>query len=157
MPARVSLAFLKQTRYTPTTGPLHFLSLLPKILSPRCPHASVPYILQVFQYHFPNEIVSEHSAYTCKNSPAASKAFSLLYFSSYHLSPKVPSRDFTRSTGLIPGRESKRGGHCNPLQYSCLENPHRQRSPGGYSPWGYKESDTTERLSTAWRNRDWTC
>ena len=22
---------------------------------------------------------------------------------------------------------------CNPLQYSCLENPHRQRSPVGYS------------------------
>ena len=28
---------------------------------------------------------------------------------------------------------------------------------GGYSPWGCKESDTTERLNTAWRNRDWTC
>ena len=51
----------------------------------------------------------------------------------------------------------KRGGHCNPLQYSCLENPHRQRSPGGYSPWGCKESDRTEWLSTAWRNQDWTC
>ena len=33
--------------------------------------------------------------------------------------------------------------------YSCLDNPHRQRSLGGYSPWGLKESDTTERLSTA--------
>ena len=39
------------------------------------------------------------------------------------------------------------GGHGNPLQYSCLENPHRQRSLVGYSPWGHKESDTTERLS----------
>ena len=29
-------------------------------------------------------------------------------------------------------------------QYSCLENPHGQRSLGGYSPWGRKESDTTE-------------
>ena len=37
--------------------------------------------------------------------------------------------------------------HGNPLQYSCLENPHGQRSLVGYSPWGYKESDTTERLS----------
>ena len=35
----------------------------------------------------------------------------------------------------------------NPLQY-CLENPHGQRSLVGYSPWGHKESDTTERLST---------
>ena len=30
------------------------------------------------------------------------------------------------------------------LQYSCLENP---RGLAGYSPWGHKESDTTERLS----------
>ena len=30
----------------------------------------------------------------------------------------------------------------NPFQYSCLESPHRQRSPVGYSPWGHKESDT---------------
>ena len=32
--------------------------------------------------------------------------------------------------------------------FFCLENPHGQRSLAGYSPWGYKESDTTERLST---------
>ena len=36
----------------------------------------------------------------------------------------------------------------NPLQYSCLENPHGQRCLAGYSPWGYKESVTTEPLST---------
>ena len=35
------------------------------------------------------------------------------------------------------------------LQYSCLENPYGQRSLLGYSPWGHKESDVTERLSTA--------
>ena len=35
----------------------------------------------------------------------------------------------------------------NPLQYSCLKNPRGQRSLAGYSPWGCKESDTTERLS----------
>ena len=40
------------------------------------------------------------------------------------------------------------GGHGNPLQYSCLENAHGQRSLVGYSPWGPKESDTTEWLST---------
>ena len=40
------------------------------------------------------------------------------------------------------------GGHGNPLQYSCLENPHGQRSLVGYRPWGRKESDTTEQLST---------
>ena len=26
------------------------------------------------------------------------------------------------------------GGHGNPLQYSCLEKPHGQRSLAGYSP-----------------------
>ena len=52
--------------------------------------------------------------------------------------------------GSVPGSgRSPRGGHRNPLQYSCLENPHGQRSLAGYSPWGCKESDTTERLSTA--------
>ena len=41
--------------------------------------------------------------------------------------------------------------HGNPLQYSCLENPHGQRSLVDYSPWGCKESGTTEHLSTAQR------
>ena len=40
------------------------------------------------------------------------------------------------------------GGHGNPLQYSCLENPHGPRSLGGYSPWGPKASDTTKQQST---------
>ena len=54
-----------------------------------------------------------------------------------------------REAGLIPGSgKSPGGGHGNPLQYSCLENPHGQRSLVGYSPWGCKESDTTEQLST---------
>ena len=47
--------------------------------------------------------------------------------------------------GSIPGSgRSPGGGHGNPLQCSCLENPHGQRSLAGYSPQGYKESDTTE-------------
>ena len=51
--------------------------------------------------------------------------------------------------GLIPGLgRSPGGGHGNPLQYSCLENPHGQRILVGCSPWGCKESDTTDRLST---------
>ena len=51
----------------------------------------------------------------------------------------------TGDLGSIPGLErSPGGGHGNPLQYSCLENPQGQRSLVGYSPWGHKESDTTE-------------
>jgi len=51
----------------------------------------------------------------------------------------------SRDTGSIPGSEISGEGHGNPLQYSCLENPHGQRSLGGYSPWGHKELDMTER------------
>ena len=47
--------------------------------------------------------------------------------------------------GSIPGLgRSPGGGHGNPLQYSCLENPHGQRSLAGYRPWGRKELDTTK-------------
>jgi len=50
--------------------------------------------------------------------------------------------------GSVPGLgRSPGGGHGNPLQYSCLENPHGQRSLADYSPWGSKEVDTTEQLS----------
>ena len=49
--------------------------------------------------------------------------------------------------GLIPGLGRSPGvGNGNLLQCSCLENPHGQRSLVGYSPWGHKESDRTERL-----------
>ena len=38
--------------------------------------------------------------------------------------------------GSIPGSgRSPGGGYGNPPQYSCLENPHEQRSLAGYSPW----------------------
>ena len=49
--------------------------------------------------------------------------------------------------GKIPGE-----GHGNPLQYSCLESPHGQRSLAGYSLKGRKEWDMTERLSTFFKN-----
>ena len=51
--------------------------------------------------------------------------------------------------GLIPGLGRSPGeGNGYPLQYSCLENPHGQRSLAGYGPWGWEESDATEQLST---------
>ena len=52
---------------------------------------------------------------------------------------------YVRDAGSIPGSgRSPGGGHGNPLQCSCLENPHGQRNLADYSPWGRKESDTTE-------------
>ena len=51
--------------------------------------------------------------------------------------------------GLIPGLgKSPGGGLGNPLQYSCLENPHGQRTLVGYSSRGPKQSDTAEGLTT---------
>jgi len=51
----------------------------------------------------------------------------------------VGDMGFIPGWGRFPG-----GGHGNPLQYSCLDNPYGQRSLAGYSPQGGKESDTTE-------------
>ena len=57
---------------------------------------------------------------------------------------KAGDLGFNPWLGRSPG-----GGHGNPPQYSCLENLHGQRSLAGYdSPWGHKESGTTERLNT---------
>ena len=63
------------------------------------------------------------------------------------------SKEYTCNVGdlgSIPGLgRSPEGGHVNPLLYSCLDNPHGQRSLVGNSPWGHKESDMTAWLSTA--------
>ena len=49
--------------------------------------------------------------------------------------------------GSIPGLGRSPGeGNGNPLQCSCLENP-MDRSLAGYSLWGRKKSDMTERLT----------
>ena len=46
-------------------------------------------------------------------------------------------------SGRCPG-----GGHGNPLQYSYLEYPLDRGALVGCSPWGRKESDTTESTDT---------
>ena len=81
-------------------------------------------------------------------------------------SPKVTSGDGPINLGFSGGSDGKEAackagdlhsipgwgrspgeGNGNPLQYSCLENPHGQRSVVGYSPWGCKELDITEWLT----------
>ena len=50
---------------------------------------------------------------------------------------------YARAMGSAPGLgRSLGGGNGNPLQYLCLGNPTDKRSP-----WGHRESDTTEQLS----------
>ena len=62
-------------------------------------------------------------------------------------SDKEPSANAgdIRDAGQIPGLgRSPGGGHGNPLQYSCLENPMDRGGCQGYSPQGPKELDTSE-------------
>ena len=69
----------------------------------------------------------------------------LLYLSFSGGSDGKESACNAEDLSLIPGLgRSPGGGHDNPLQYSCLENPHGQRSLAGFSPQGCKESDMTE-------------
>ena len=50
--------------------------------------------------------------------------------------PPANVRD-TRDTGSIPGSgRSPGGGHGNPFQYSCLENPRQEEEPGGLQSIG---------------------
>ena len=47
--------------------------------------------------------------------------------------------------GSIPELGKSPGGSDGyPVQYSCLENPHGQRTLSGYNPSGHKQSDVTE-------------
>ena len=56
-----------------------------------------------------------------------------------------------RDTGSIPGLgRSPVGGHGNLLWYSCLENPHGQRSLMGHSPWGCKVSSDCAHAHKYW-------
>ena len=50
-----------------------------------------------------------------------------------------------RDTSSIPGLgRSPGGGHGNPLQYFCLENPTDRGNLVGYNPLGHKKSDMTK-------------
>ena len=76
--------------------------------------------------------------YVCKHTCI----FSRLLTGSFYTCPLTPV--LIPGLGRFPG-----GGHGNPIQDSWPGKSHGQRSLAGYSPWGCKESDTTEQLSTA--------
>ena len=60
----------------------------------------------------------------------------------------------TRELDSVLGWERfPRVGNGSPLQYSCLEKFHGQRSLAGYSPWGHKELDMAERMRACARAR----
>ena len=51
----------------------------------------------------------------------------------------VRNANLSPGSGRFPG-----GGHGNPLQCSCLENPMDRGAWQATSPYGHKESNTTE-------------
>ena len=53
--------------------------------------------------------------------------------------PAAGDLGLTPRLGRFPG-----GGHGNPLQYSCLENPHGQRSLAGYSHQDFNEASVQD-------------
>ena len=57
--------------------------------------------------------------------------------------PPAMGKTWVRSLGWEDSLEESTAIHS-----SILENSHGQRSLAGYSSWGGKESDTTERLNT---------
>ena len=52
--------------------------------------------------------------------------------------PPANAGDIRDPSSILGLGRSPGGGHGNPLQSSCLENPHGQRSLEGYSPCGHK-------------------
>ena len=59
-----------------------------------------------------------------------------------------PKAGEAKDTDLIPGREDPWRRKWQSTSVFFLGDSHGQRRLVGYSPWGDKESDRTERLST---------
>ena len=55
------------------------------------------------------------------------------------LAGDAENTDWIPVSGRSPG-----GGHGNPSQYSCLENPMDRGARQATVPWGRKELDTTQ-------------
>ena len=71
--------------------------------------------------------------------------------------PPANARD-VRDTRSMPGQEkSLGGGHSNPLQYSCLENPMDKGEPGGLQSVGLQSRTRLKRLSTHARCSEHEC
>ena len=86
-----------------------------------------------FFYYF---ILNEYLISVLFHFPSFMFLFFFKFSITYSGSDSKDSVCNARDPGASPGwGRSPRGGHGNPLQYSCLENPHGQRSLVGYSPW----------------------
>ena len=59
-----------------------------------------------------------------------------------------PGGSVVKNVPAIQADRYPGGGHGNPYQYSCRENPMDKGTLAGYSPWGHKELGTTEHTRT---------
>ena len=84
-------------------------------------------------------------------SPREGIGYPIQYFGASLGSQMVKNPPAMRETWVwsLGWEDSPGGGHGNPLQYSCLENPHGQGRLAYCSPWGHKESDTLSNWTTA--------
>ena len=106
---------------------------------------SVP-ILVSFQHAIPKQSTNFHHLKISSLKSIQKEAWYALYKSTICILYGFPGGPDGKESacsvgdlGLIPGlRRSPGGGDGNPLQYSCLENPHRQRSLVDYSSWRHK-------------------
>jgi len=91
----------------------------------------------------------EESQFCRKHKYFAQKGFGAFHFMEDSLVAQTVMNlpAIQEDLGSIPGSGRSPGGeHGNALQYSCLENPHGQRSLAGYSPRGPTAYDTTGQL-----------
>ena len=106
------------------------------VKKPRIPHGGLSPVLPVGMAFYSHSVLPLRGRSWPLVSNAASQVVQVAE------NPPANAGDI-RDTGSIPGLgRCSGGGHGHPLQYSCLENPHGQKSLAGYSPWGRKESDT---------------
>ena len=104
---------------------------------------------------------AEHQATTSPKTPRALQSEPREPCSAYQqvitsprdlLGPRLTSQQASTTFSPLasyPGVQPPGGGHGNPFQYNCLENPYRQKNLEGHSTWLCKESDRTEHLSTS--------
>ena len=80
-------------------------------------------------------------------SPGEAIGYPLQYSWTFLVSQMVNNPSAVQETwvqSLLGWEDPLEGGHGNPCRYSCLENPHGQRSLVSYSPCGCKELDMTK-------------
>ena len=115
---------------------------LPYFLVPRFGQSFTAFLLDFFDqicgeffffFLIWKQIVAEGEKRCCLNSSSVSLVAQVV--------KNLPARQKTRFSPWV--RKIPWRGHGNPLQYSCLENPHGQRSLVGYTVHGVaKESNT---------------